>query len=65
MVSSEKKIKLTNYELNRIKDAALTNIKDLALAPTMDADAFMSYCWTKAVVDFMIKKGYTDIELTK
>jgi len=61
----EKKLKLTNSELNIIRESALVNIKELALGPRMDHNAFLAYCWSKATLDFLSGKDIVDIELVK
>lgn len=63
MESLKNKRKLSEFDLLRIKDVATTYFKDLSPDKRMGANAFLSFCWVKAVNDCMLKNGYTDIEL--
>lgn len=55
---SEKKIQLSNFDLRKIKDRALFLYKNYAPSPRMDAEAFTTFIWTKAVTDHLINQGY-------
>jgi hypothetical protein len=65
MELSEKKVKLTDLELRTIRESALYNIKNLALRPGMDPDAFVSFCWTKAALGFFTGNNIIDLDVIK